>query len=1261
MRLGLALLAGLVALPAAAQESPGAISVLVRQAERWLAQERPDLAAPAIERALAADPNNGAALAVAARLELARGNRDAANALLGRLQQSGDTGAARQVQDAIRSSGIDRTALEEARRLAREGRALAAVQRYRALFGNQPPPEQFALEFAQALSGAPETRREGIQALATLASRSDANNRTRLAHAQALTFDPATRSEGIMRLGNLADQPDVAQDARRAWAAAIGFSGDDPAIAPQAEAYARRFPDDVEMRRRVEGFRAAAARAAAVPQGVPDPNADARAAAFQRLEAGQTAESARRFEEILRANPQDADALGGLGIIRLREGNNAQARSLLERAIANDPAGARNWQRALDAASYGDEVTASRAALRRGDAEGAEILARRAALREVEDRSDAETALGEIALRRGDPTTAEQRFRAALSRRPGFPPAQAGLQQALRAQGRAPEPAQAAAGRGEPRAPDVRSAEPRFAAPAEPRAAAPELSQASGGAAGNFRSEASRVADPGVQVALLRNALAAAPDDPWVRLDLARALRRQGRASEGRAIVEELAIRAGSADATFAAALMAEEDGRVADADSWLNRIPAARRSADMARLASRIRSQREVAAGAALYVANPIEGRSQLLMLAARPDPTGGIAGSVIRAFNEAGDRAGAAEAGRVAAIANRGQTAARVAIAGSLLGAGLEAEATALAAEIEAGNASAEVRRDLAALRQGAAIRAADRLNEQGDQAGAYERLRPALAGGANNDAQLALARLYMGARQPTEALRIAEAVLARDPRNVDARRSAIEAAIATGDRNRAARLLAEGQSAMPSDSRVLLLEARVARDAGDAARARQALEAASRQRAAELGSGARGAALAGTAPGAAASNPFGRGPVAIGAPADRLAREIEAELSALRDDAGPSLAGIAGGRMRSGDQGLDKLSEVSVRAEAVVQPPIIGGRLSAYAEPVAIDNGGLSSARQAQNRFGTLALNNASLAGRLGVANPNSSASGVAVGVAYQRGDWLRMDVGTTPIGFTEMNVVGGVEVAPRLTDAGVRMRVGVERRGMNDSLLSWSGATDPRTGTTWGPVLRTGARGQVEVPLGTQGGYGYVGGGYSMFEGPRVASNSRFEGGAGISVPVYRDGPSELRMGTDLVYLAYERNLRYFTLGHGGYFSPQQYTALNFPVDYRSRVGDLSYRVGATLGYASWREDQAPYFPNDTVLQAQLAALSVRTAGTDSAVNAVYRGQAQAGAVGGVRADVDYPLNDSLSLGAGFRYDKASNFDETRFQLRVRNRF
>lgn len=203
------------------------------------------------------------------------------------------------------------------------------------------------------------------------------------------------------------------------------------------------------------------------------------------------------------------------------------------------------------------------------------------------------------------------------------------------------------------------------------------------------------------------------------------------------------------------------------------------------------------------------------------------------------------------------------------------------------------------------------------------------------------------------------------------------------------------------------------------------------------------------------------------------------------------------------------------------------------------------------------------------------------------------------------------------------------------------------------------MRTGGRAQVEVPIGA--GYAYAGGGYATFDGDGVASNTRIEAGAGVSLPLYKTTGGELSGGVDLVYFSYDRNLRYFTLGHGGYFSPQQYTALNIPVDWRGRAGDVTYRIGATVGYASYREDRAPYFPNDPGLQSQVEALASSTAGGTSPVTAFYAGQSQSGFVGGLRAEVDWAITPTLTLGGAIRYDKAANFDETRLLMRLQNRF
>ncbi len=1228
MKRAVPLIVGLLAgAPALAQSSP--VELLIRQAERWLGQDRPELAASSIERALSAEPRNTAALALAARIEAARNNRTAAAAFETRLREAGGTAEQRaQAEGALRGAAIDRAAIEEARRLAREGRAAEAAARYRAIFGTQGPTEGFAQEYFQALAAADASRDEGVRGLQRLAEQPNASPRARLVAAQNLTFQPATRAEGIRRLTQLVDNPEVGAEARAAWRQALAWSASDPAAGPQIEAYLRRFPDDTELRR---------AQAAAPQPAAPDPGFAARREGFARLDAGSLRDATRQFEAALTTNANDADALGGLGVVRLREGRNAEARSLLERAVAADPSRAAQWQPALDGAAYGLELVEARAAIRRNALDEADAILRSAQRRAVQDRTDAETLLGELALRRGDAPAAEQRFRTALARRPGFPPAQQGLNQALRAQGRLAE----VPVRG-PRVPE-----------------AGDGPGPTGGEAGRLRAEAARTSDPGVAAALLRQASQMAPDDPWIRLDLARALRRQGNAVEGRAIVEELAIRTGRRDDLYAAALLADEDGRIIDAEGFLGRIPPGARTPDMARLGQRLRNQAEVQrAVAQLASRSPGEGRIALLTLAARPDPTGATAAAVIRALGQANDRFGAAEAARIAEAANRGAGAGvRIAIAGALLGAGLEAEAMAVADSVELANPSMEQRRDIASLRAGIAIRSADRLNEAGDQARGFEALRPVLERDPDNsDATLALGRLYQGARQPSEALRVADAVLARNPRNIEARAAAVDAAITLRERARAEALVAEGQDLHPRDSRMSLMEARMARAFNQESRALRALDLAAQQRRAELGQ-PTGVPLAGAST-AGLQNPFLRPGAAmplpsVGSPtvpSDRISRDIATEMAALQRETGPSATIAATFRSRTGTQGLNRLSELGSPITGEFTPGGIGGRIIANVTGVGLNAGSLSSNPQTQNLFGSNAAFGTT-------QSPRNTAAGASVNLAYQRGDSFRADIGSSPLGFPNgTQILGGIEFAPQITE-NLRFRVTGERRSVTDSLLSWAGQVDRVTGQRWGQVVRSGGRGQLEVPIGA--GYLYAGGGYAVYDGRNVANNNRTEAGAGFSYPVITRPEGTLSLGTDLVYFGFDQNLRYFSLGQGGYYSPQSFFAFNVPVDYRGRSGDLAYRLGATAGYAIWRESASPFFPLDPTLQALADARAA--ASTNNSVISRYPSQSRQNFIGGLRADVDYAITPQINLGASFRYDHSANWDETRVLVRLNGRF
>jgi Tfp pilus assembly protein PilF len=1248
--------------PAVAQGS--AVSVLMEQAGYWRAQNRPDRALQTLERVLAVEPNNVDALAAAAQAQAEAGNRTAADGYLARLRQVAPadprvTTASR----SVRGATADPAALAEARRLAQAGQQAQAVERYRQIFGSDTPPDNYAIEYYQTLAGTQQGYNAARDAMERLSEANPGNRRLALAYAQILTYREGSRAEGVRRLQNLAGQPDTANNARAALRDALLWEGPDPSAAPAIEQYLRDNPNDPALARRLEEIRNP-------PAGPTDAVGLARVQGFTALNAGRLGEAAQQFESVLQQQPGDPDAKGGLGLVRLRQGRTADARRLLAEAIAADPQeGRRKWGRALDGANFASEVTQARNLIQRGQADQAETILQRAAQRDGGERADAEALLGDLALQRNDPAGAEQRYRSALARRPDLAPALAGLYDALQQQGRFAEAEQLAERRGG-----------RFASTVGARRAE------------SLRAEAARASDPQTALALLRAAQASDPENPWIRLDLARSLARQGQAAEGSLLVNELAA-GGKAEAVHAAALFASEQGNTQQAAQLIERIPARLRSADQTRLLRQAQIQAQVAAAAEpASFGRADEARRRLLALAARPDPSGETAAQVVRTLGELGDTAGATEAARVGLAVNRNAPpSGRIVLANALLAGGLEQEAATVASQLsQDSRLSADERRQLAGLRAGAAIRASDRLNGEGNQAAAYDRLAPALAQDPQNpDANLALARLYQGAREPRQAQRVAEAVLGRDPRNLDARVGAADAAIAAGQLSRAEALLAEGRSFAPNDPRLSLLEARLARARGDGRRARRALLLAAEQRRGQLGTSGAGFAPGTTAfpqgaagPEAAASgqggNPFRRvslaGPGAVGQglgapgfgtgtsttmlPADPMLAEINRELAAVQDEVAPRVTPGFAFRTRSGEAGLDQLTEFGAGAEVSTSMPGVGGRIALRAQAVNIDAGSISQDAATLRRFGSNAL---SLPGQNTGLTPaqarsltpsDNSASGVSLAAAYTR-DNFSLDIGSSPLGFRKQNLLGGVEVAPALS-SNLRVRVTAERRAMTDTMLSWAGMRDPVTGQLWGGVMRNTARGQLEIGAGNTNFY--IGGGYSTIEGDGVADNTRIEAGAGLSHALFRDAESELVTGLDLVYQAYDKNLRLFTLGHGGYYSPQSYVGATIPLDYRARSGPLSYRIGGTVGIASWREDRAPFFPTDGSRQSQLEALAAE----DPTLTAFYPGQSQTGFTGGLRGDLEYQVTPVLRLGAALRYDKSADWSEARGLVYARYR-
>jgi tetratricopeptide (TPR) repeat protein len=811
------------AAPAAAASSgagSAAVTVLLEQANYWRTKQQYDQAIDSLKRALLLDPRNADALALTGMIEADRGNRAVAESALNRLRAiaPGDPRIGT-IDQSLRVGAIPPEALTDARKLAADNRLSEAVDRYNRVFRGNPPPDRLAVEYYQTLAGTEGGWEQARDGLARVVRQNPQDVRAQLAYAQMLTYRAGARLDGINRLAALSRNPAVAEQATTAWRQALAWLPDDKPSVDPLSVYLAAHPNDAQLANKLEAARNP-------PVNAADPTATDRIGGFDALKKDQLADAARLFQKSIEANPNDSESVGGLGLVRLRQKNYAEAKTLLARAISLDPEHRNRWEPALTGANQATSAAASgggsasaraQSLLNSGNFVEAEAELKRQIARNVDNSGGLQSMLADAQAQQGKLGDAEGSYREALARNSRNAGALVGLAGVLSREGRSQE-AQT------------------LLAQAESMGAGPQVGQARAAA---LRLQAQDVRDPATQAALFREAVAADPSNPWLRLDYARSLSKSGHLAEARATMAEVVASARpTTDQLKAAIIFANETSDPDAATQLIQRLPPSERTADMRIIAVQAGIQRDIAT--ALSMSRPMA-RQRLLEMAAQPDPDGARGPAIARALYRIGEKTAA----RDALLESRGSSSAsnpsaQLAYAGAFLEIGATRDAQQILRRLGSGTAlSPAQRQQYAQLQAGLAVRSSDQLNQKGKQADGYDVLAPALENTPDNPAlNMALARLYEGAKKPSQALEIDEALLRRDPTNLDARKAAIDAALAAGNRGRADELVQEGLRMSPNDPKAWIASAELNKARGNMARALRDYEHARDLRLQELG---------------------------------------------------------------------------------------------------------------------------------------------------------------------------------------------------------------------------------------------------------------------------------------------------------------------------------------------------------------------------------------------------------------------------------------
>jgi predicted Zn-dependent protease len=825
--------------PAAQSGTADAIRVLLDQATYWRGLSDDDKANTAIGRVLVLDPNNADALAMQAQAAADSGNTAVANAALAKLKTvRPDDPRIQTVEQALKIGPIDATLITQARALAKDGKPDEAIAVYRQAFKGDTPSSGLALEYYQTMVGSKEDWAIPRAGLAKILRINPENLQAQLVYAELLTYHNETRAEGIERLNRLTGNPAIAAQATKDLRQSLLWLEISPDSVPQYDIYLAKHPDDQEIAKIAETAR--------------NNTGEFKVAGYYYLGEHKLAEADAQFSEALKRLPNDANAMIGLALVRWDEKRGDEARALLDKAIATDPSKAADYQAMVDgwkvrpapafnAAAYnagnrgrgryargatggGDFGLAARRRIQAQYAEiskltnAGEFAKAEALLRRVAGRNmNAGTLvyLADIQAREGRLAEAEQGYRAVLARSPRNVQAIGGLAGVLAREGKQAE------------------ADTLFAQAAQ---------LPGGGAVGAVRARALRLqaeqlTDPVAQIGMYRSAVNSDPSDPWLRLDLARALHGQQDDAAAQTVMAPVTAAAHPSDAQLLAGIyFANEMSDDTSVVKLIGRLPPKQLTAPMVSLRTTAQTRQDVREAKAL--GSESAERDRLLSLASQPDPTGVRVSYYSEALVKLGDKPAAREVLRAALAARPPTVEQRVAYGAALLGAGYPGDAREVTQSVPPLTGVAAQR--LTDVRNGVAVASSDKLNAAGDPAAAYDQLVPRLETAPDNpDLNLALARLYWTNNQPDKAVKITQGLLEQNPSNLAVRSSAVYANMADGELRQANTIALQTTEQFPDEPQAWLDLANVERARGHSGNALRALQTAKSLREKQLAS--------------------------------------------------------------------------------------------------------------------------------------------------------------------------------------------------------------------------------------------------------------------------------------------------------------------------------------------------------------------------------------------------------------------------------------
>lgn len=275
-------------------------------------------------------------------------------------------------------------------------------------------------------------------------------------------------------------------------------------------------------------------------------------------------------------------------------------------------------------------------------------------------------------------------------------------------------------------------------------------------------------------------------------------------------------------------------------------------------------------------------------------------------------------------------------------------------------------------------------------------------------------------------------------------------------------------------------------------------------------------------------------------------------------------------------------------------------------------------------------------------------NQNFNGQVVGVGLQEANY-RLDIGSTVGNLPVNDWVGGVQWKTDLGPGSLRLELA--RRIVSGSVLSMTGAIDPVTGQAWGGARRNGVSAVVYEPISPT--LDFVGiARANLITARHVPDNTELNAQGILSKTIYQKAGQKVEVGASLYLWKFDKNLRYYTYGQGGYYSPQSFASLTFPITWTGSTEKWSWQAQVGIGASRSRESDANLYPLDPLLAQKAAALGNPT---------VVAGGTGGGSSTSLKLALERQLLPSLALGGVVNIDRSQGYNPDVFSFYLKYSF